>query len=400
MEKEQLIIKNFGPIKDVNLDLRKTTIFIGEQASGKSTLAKLIGILRTSDFFNPKTTSPKLFLEVLHHFNQIDLPNHFEETTHIKYISNTLRLEIKNNHCIVLENTNFNLQYDPFNLFARLYPELFLEYKNLKSIKAKEEKMNDFLTLLLKDNTGKQLLDTVVNNTELTTYIPAERILVPIIAKSLFSLIDTRTNLPNSITRFGNLFETARNNYKTFPIPFLPYIYRYKEKDIIEFKNGSLELVQSSSGLQSIIPMLLVVQNQNSIPDVIKNQFIIEEPELNLYPTTQHDLMKYIISKCTKDNHQLTITTHSPYILSTLNVMLLAHKSGNINADEVNEVIPKESWINPEEFNAYFVKGDGTVEQIFNRKTGMIAENELDDVSMVISDEFDKLFDIYRSVPA
>jgi ABC-type enterochelin transport system ATPase subunit len=47
---EKLIVKDFGPIKNAELDLKKVTIFIGPQGSGKSTLAKLVAIFRDSNF--------------------------------------------------------------------------------------------------------------------------------------------------------------------------------------------------------------------------------------------------------------------------------------------------------------------------------------------------------------
>ena len=43
---EKLIVKNFGPIREAELDLKKVTVFIGPQGSGKSTLAKLVAICK------------------------------------------------------------------------------------------------------------------------------------------------------------------------------------------------------------------------------------------------------------------------------------------------------------------------------------------------------------------
>lgn len=37
----RLIIKNIGPIKHVDIELNKINVIIGEQSSGKSTIAKL-----------------------------------------------------------------------------------------------------------------------------------------------------------------------------------------------------------------------------------------------------------------------------------------------------------------------------------------------------------------------
>ena len=42
----RLIVKNFGPIKEVNLDLRNVNVFIGPQSTGKSALAKIYTIFK------------------------------------------------------------------------------------------------------------------------------------------------------------------------------------------------------------------------------------------------------------------------------------------------------------------------------------------------------------------
>jgi predicted ATPase len=42
---DKLIVENFGPITQrTELDIKKTTVFIGPQGSGKSTLAKFLMI--------------------------------------------------------------------------------------------------------------------------------------------------------------------------------------------------------------------------------------------------------------------------------------------------------------------------------------------------------------------
>ena len=43
---ERLVIENFGPIKSIDLNLGKMTILIGEQATGKSTVAKVLAVCR------------------------------------------------------------------------------------------------------------------------------------------------------------------------------------------------------------------------------------------------------------------------------------------------------------------------------------------------------------------
>ena len=45
--KEYITIKDFGPLKQIeNLQLKPFTILIGESASGKSTLMKVVAMMR------------------------------------------------------------------------------------------------------------------------------------------------------------------------------------------------------------------------------------------------------------------------------------------------------------------------------------------------------------------
>ena len=45
--KESITVRNFGPLKDVRIeDIKPLTVFIGESASGKSTLMKVIVLMR------------------------------------------------------------------------------------------------------------------------------------------------------------------------------------------------------------------------------------------------------------------------------------------------------------------------------------------------------------------
>ena len=44
---QKIIIKNFGPVKDAEIEIKKIMLLIGEQASGKSTIAKFIYFFKT-----------------------------------------------------------------------------------------------------------------------------------------------------------------------------------------------------------------------------------------------------------------------------------------------------------------------------------------------------------------
>ena len=84
----------------------------------------------------------------------------------------------------------------------------------------------------------------------------------------------------------------------------------------------------------------------------IRTSFIVEEPEQNLYPSTQRDLLNFIVANCNGNkNHSLTITTHSPYVINQLNLLLkAADKNENvdgaaINFDDINVVAVQEGGI-------------------------------------------------------
>jgi len=68
MAQEKLIVKNFGPIKEAELELGKVTVFIGEQASGKSVLAKLVAI---SKMINVRTLPEEKYFTDFNIFNFI-----------------------------------------------------------------------------------------------------------------------------------------------------------------------------------------------------------------------------------------------------------------------------------------------------------------------------------------
>ena len=142
--------------------------------------------------------------------------------------------------------------------------------------------------------------------------------------------------------------------------------------------------------------MMLVIQDATTasfVPSNFSQSFIIEEPELNLYPTAQQGLLNWLVEKCTKGENDLTISTHSPYILSSCNLLLEAYKVAQQRPDleaEIAAIVPKACWLNPDEFAAYYV-ADGTVKPITDERTHLIGGNELDSVSGDISDSFRQL---------
>lgn len=110
--------------------------------------------------------------------------------------------------------------------------------------------------------------------------------------------------------------------------------------------------------------------------------------------------MNWLVEKCTAGENDLTITTHSPYILSHLNLLLYAYQVAENHperADDVAKVVPRASWINPKEFACYQVEGGG-IQSLVDEDLGLIDNNELDALSGDAADAFDNLIRLSKSV--
>lgn len=60
-------------------------------------------------------------------------------------------------------------------------------------------------------------------------------------------------------------------------------------------------------------------------------KLVLEEPELNLFPLTQYELVKQVVKNLDFERgDNLVITTHSPYIMTFFNNLIQA---GNAIAD-------------------------------------------------------------------
>ena len=162
--------------------------------------------------------------------------------------------------------------------------------------------------------------------------------------------------------------------------------------------------------------MLPILSKRESNP-IAQYSFVIEEPELNLFPKAQYELIKLLeknrfnpIPTIDDIGTIHTYTTHSPYVLSSFNTFLYSYKvrfainnkkliEFNDNFVSTHEYMTKNvdnlfpAFINPENFSAYQISNGGA-EQIINRETGLIDDNFIDDASDEMGDDFDSLMEL------
>lgn len=380
MAKETLTVKNFGPIREAYLDLRKVTVLIGEQASGKSVLAKLVGI------FGDLLLEGKLLDVVWEFYN--------------------LRSFVNEKSAILFSGDFFSHSFGNV-AYSKTVKDSILEYFQ-EYQKSREQWERDLLISQTKGIADEEREKFRTNREEMRIrrkyladiggtpkYFPAERSLVSVLSKSIFQLVDNEIKMPRFLTDFAAEYEIARQAVSQFEIRFLDITYTFQEgKDKVIFgRNQEIELPESATGFQTAIPMAVVIE---SLQEKGKHIFIIEEPELNLYPTTQKKLVEYLIEKCTKGDNRLIITTHSPYILTALNNCIQARntlREHPEHAEEVAKLVRLESQIDFENVMAYFV-ADGTAKPIMNNDNRLIDANALDYISDELSETFDRLLDL------
>jgi predicted ATPase len=117
----------------------------------------------------------------------------------------------------------------------------------------------------------------------------------------------------------------------------------------------------------------------------------LEEPEENLFPSTQYELVKWMANQInTTQDNSLCIATHSPYILSSFNNLIQA--ADNKDSNVVETVVGKSAAIQFEDINVYAVD-NGTAKDIKDYDLRLIAQTDLDAASDTISSDFSKLLE-------
>jgi|WetSurMetagenome_2_1015567.scaffolds.fasta_scaffold24052_4 hypothetical protein len=427
----KLTVKNFSVIKDAELEFGKITVLIGPQASGKSLLCKLAyflskqaidlaltAILRKDTYEDFKST----FIREFDGWFPTD--TWIDENTSVLFNSSNFGVQIsgsKGNDGIYLE-VEFSKQFK--SLFSSLTDIIKeLPNKGADSRKYILDQVEAMLNLLL--------TDTFVNR---SVYIPDGRAFFANQSLGFNALKNTdidplirdfslEVRLGDSWAPNQILGEESLRNLDEIRQEMVEIAGGYIEGRNLSARfrrasdGRSVPLTLLSSGTQEILPLLNVLgqvatgqrdriifpraNNLPGMPDLIilsKGLIYLEEPEANVFPDTQYQLVRLFarLSHESILDFSWVITTHSPYILSSFGNLIKAGMVGAQSEEDhaaVAEVIPEKYWIKEGDFAAYKIEG-GKLESIFDKKTGQIDGDYLDDVSGKISEEFGQLLEI------
>lgn len=374
--KEKLIIKNFGPIKHVELELGKINVLIGEQGTGKSTIGKIVAIFRNEAFLQDLN-----FKELLEQYN---IDSYLKKESLIKYSCKEFTF-------------NFDGEQHKLEILSEDLRHL------INNIKLTRDK---WFSTSETDSSYSLLLDEIIRLKSefnkisyISKYTPSERTLIGSDDSiSIEKHTEQKYNF-SYLTEFNASFRRAKVLKE---IHFLDW--RFKPEDRhwhLLNKDLKVRLKNASSGIQSIFPILLTYSVNYILYDKVFH--IVEEPEQNLFPTTQYEMLKYLTLDLNNRNHRKLLTTHSPYILTSLNNLMYAWQIGQDHGVEADKIIPKKYWVNPLDVSAYMLQYDETLggciqKDIIDKETLLIDSVQIDGVSDILSEEFNRLMALKMGV--
>lgn len=426
-------IYDFGPVSQAILDLDKDIqIFIGPQASGKSTICKTIYFcLRIRDYTLDFLMDGKQFEEnhPNEYFNNYmkfltqRFMDCFGKTTHmrkfrIEYIHGERKITIKlNNDGFVRYEYDFGLKKEITEL---LHDAADMHLKGLSS--GKFISIIDNITALgmMRQQIRERLNDLFENHSEII-YIPAGRSLLATLSEQLsvfsFSAIDlTMQEFINLIRetkdKFGSKIpdmvkdytKTVKgqidNNAVKVAYEFIKEILKAdytsdNEGEKIYFDEWHwVKLMYSSSGQQEVLWILMLAFI--TILEKKKRFIVIEEPEAHLFPMAQKNVVELISLMANVTDSKVIVTTHSPYILTSWNILLYSEKVEGCQKGQ-RMIVPRNLRVSYKDFAAYKVENsnnpEGFLEALLDEESHMIRTDYIDEVSSVTNVQLERLID-------
>lgn len=429
---KKITIRNFGPIQNIeDLEIKDFMVFIGPQASGKSTVAKATYFFKSirtdiiryllesfeKGFFNRPTSAiekiiRQKFLDLwgsswaldpqvyLHYEYQPDYSISISLTPGDKYVNPKFSSALEDDLIQVVEKCRTYLAENSFsNGFASESDKII-----------KDTERAAFKAGLI------QQINQILQEDEEIIFIPAGRAVLTVLTEEIAALNSRKVDFltrefASKVNDIKPLFNktlddiiTEQQVTSTQRIAFpsvrgiqkkikgiLKGEYRYErgEERIYYNKGKYVKINFASSGQQESLWILLLI-----FVRVLSNSkvfIVFEEPEAHLFPDAQKEMVELIaMLRNARSGNKIMLTTHSPYILTALNNLLFAHQTGKNNPSEVQKVVDKSSWLSPTLTDAFFVE-KGNLTSIMHE--GLIQAERIDEISNKINTAFHQLFE-------
>ena len=406
MQKESLVVQNFFTLKDIDIDLAKFNVFIGEQASGKSLLVKLIYFFRNTillPIINYRTSSIDLkvmFVSLLTRILNLNISNHGANSEIIYKIgAYSIKLIIANENITIEWSENITL------LYSEKRNELLKQYTEI----GENIDLSDMVRYALMEVQVSNAINSInFGANSLKRFLPAGRMSLLSVGYNLFGMIqdsNENVNLNPLIIQFGQDYQNAISKFSNVSgleeIEKLS-LFEARSENILKGKyvndavNGFIQqsgfqtrLLHGSSGQQEFLPVYIILRDYLLSKQSGSGYLFIEEPEAHLYPTAQKSIVELLVYVTNVTNSSgLYITTHSPYVLAVLDNLITAYDVRDKQTEfDANLLIPFE------DVSAYFIK-DGLAHDLRDVENRIIVAEELDSVSEQNAMEFDHLLDL------
>lgn len=396
---KHLKILNVGPVKDAEIELKRFNFFIGPQSCGKSTVAKILSTCcwlekEISTTMNENAIEDAgSFVSLMEDFHK--MIDYFEEDSEIEFETDVIRISLKGNEFkVVLKNQELykreKICYIPSERNAVTLPELqgfefgqtnlrsfLFDWYNAREFYIEENK-TDILNLGVRyyyDPSEQKYKDRIEHVNGKTYKIPLGsassglqsvvplQIMMQYYTNQYFNTFAERTSF-DSDAKTRLIQNRVVDKYVLSVVS--PGFNPLDRSKLIKEQNDKIH--EGNPEARALLKKYIEELDRLTVP--VRTSFIVEEPEQNLYPFTQIDLLEAIVKLCSDERgHSCTLTTHSPFILNYLNVLI----------ERYYKNIPNLIGLNPEELGVYSVT-DGRLSDLIqqNAKTGEKSVNAED----------------------
>ncbi len=376
-----LIIRNIGPIKNVDISLRRFNFIIGPQSSGKSTIAKILStcswvekeVATTMD--EHAVADAKAFRSLMVDFHK--MTDYFEEDSEIQYETEIIKITFKGEEFSIKFNNQESYRrekicYIPSERNAVTLPELqgyefgqtnlrsfLFDWFNAREFYGRDNK-TDILKLGVRyfyDPGEQKFKDRIEHINGKTYQIPLGsassglqsvvplQIMMQYFTNQYFVTFANKTAFDADVKT--RLIQSRLIDKYVLGVAY-PGFNPAERNRLIKEQNDLIH--EGNPVARELLNKYIEEVNRLTVP--IHTSFIVEEPEQNLYPSTQRDLLNFMVACCNNNTyHYLTVTTHSPYVINQLNLLLKAADKNEkvdgaaINFDDINVMAVQEGEV-------------------------------------------------------
>ena len=413
---EKLIIKNFAMFKHIELEPKPITLVIGDNASGKSLLAKIL-------YFCRKV--PDFLIELLMREDKGQNTSAFLTKKWTTYIPKELWGRSEYEIVYISDNSEpFKIKDGivavDFSSFEIAVDELRNKLKG--AIKSGSDRVSDKIEAIF---VYSELLKSYSFISKHQVYIPAGRSYFSQVNRDAFAYSQDRNELFDAATSdFGRYYASLRRTIQGDEFPLASYDWsedggnwtgrsKLLSQQIRALLNGNYE--QDADGSEYIrlsdsqrLPLSIAASSQQVLAPLLLPlvygdsglMYIIEEPEAHLFPANQRkviELLIFLFNIAHEDRFEAFITTHSHYVFLVINNLIEAWLTNDSVPSEekskINQLVGEQLALDPKYAGAFQLK-NGELLNLYDPETGLLMATPLDEVSDELAEQFDRLMDI------